>query len=562
MDIMQTKRRIGDVLIDSELITQEQLDIALEVQKKEKKLLGEVLIDLNYVTEEQVIKTLEFALRIPHVDLSLITIEREILSLVPEATATKFQLIPIKKEGNVLTIAMVNPLDYDAIESIRIVTRMEVRPNVAMRAEIKTAIDKFYGQEGAEKAVSDLRDALSLSELTSLADLSESEVSNAPVVRLVNSIISHAINDGASDIHIEPSAKDLRIRFRVDGDLKEMMRSSMMAHSAVITRIKIIGGMNIAEKRIPQDGRVEYNLNDRSVDLRLSVLPTVYGEKVVMRILGSQSQALELDQLGFSQENLELFEKIIGSPNGVILVSGPTGSGKTTTLYTVLKKLNRPTVNIITVEDPVEYKLEGISQVQVNVGANLTFARGLRSILRQDPDIIMIGEIRDSETAEIAVRASITGHLVLSTIHTNDAASSVARLVDMGIEPFLVSSAVVGVVAQRLIKKICQRCKTSYRPDHTEKMLLKLTDEKQLMRGAGCPACNHTGYQGRMAIHEVLVCTKEIRELVDRKSSTDQLRQMAIRQGTKTLRENCIKLVLDGLTTTAELARVTYSIDY
>jgi len=561
MDNKQSKKRIGEILIESELITKEQLDTVLEVQKKEKKRVGELVVELGYVTETQLIKVLEYIFHIQYIDLGTATIERNVLALVPESMALKHKLIPVGRENNVLTIAMVDPLDFYAIEDIQMVTGLEIKTGISTKAEISTAIDRHYGHESAEKAVEELKKEYSLSDLSTLAELSENEVSNAPVVRLVNSIITHAIKAGASDIHIEPGKKDFCVRFRVDGDLAEVMRSGMAAHSAIVTRIKIIGRMDIAEKRIPQDGRVEINLDGKDIDLRLSVLPTVYGEKVVMRVLGYQSQALAIDQLGFTPENLELFNKIIGSPNGVILVSGPTGSGKTTTLYTVLRELNRPTVNIITVEDPVEYKIEGISQVQVNAKADLTFANGLRSILRQDPDIIMIGEIRDAETAEIAVRASITGHLVLSTIHTNDSASSVARLIDMGVEPFLVSSSVVGVVAQRLVKCICPRCKTAYRPDHTELMLLKLTEAVQLYKGAGCPACNFTGYQKRMAIHEVFVVTKEIRELIDRRASTDQLRQMAARFGTKTLRDNCAKLVADGLTTTAELARVTYSID-
>ena len=561
MSPQRSLMRIGDALIDSGLINQEQLEIALEIHQKDGRRLGEVLVDLGYVTDQQIIQTMEYLYHIPYVDLTAKNIERDIVSMISESMAQKHSIIPIGIEDNVLSVAMADPLDFYAIDDVQIVTGYEVKPYMSTPAEVNMAINRYYGHESAERAVEELRKEYSLTELSTLAELSENEVSSAPVVRLVNSIISHAVKAGASDIHIEPSKKDLRVRFRVDGDLSEVMRSSMAAHSALITRIKIIGQMDIAEKRIPQDGRVEIEIDGRNIDLRLSILPTVYGEKVVIRILGTQTEAKNVEELGFTQENLALFGKIIGSPNGVILVSGPTGSGKTTTLYTVLKELNKPAVNIITVEDPVEYKMDGISQVQVNPRANLTFASGLRSILRQDPDIILIGEIRDGETAEIAIRASITGHLVLSTIHTNDAASSIARLVDMGIEPFLVSSAVVGVMAQRLVKCICPRCKESYRPDHAEMMLLKLTDTRQLFKGAGCPACNFTGYSGRMAIHEVLVVTKEIRELIDRKASTDQLRQMAARAGTTTLRDNCRKLVLDGITTTSELARVTYSIE-
>jgi type IV pilus assembly protein PilB len=353
----------------------------------------------------------------------------------------------------------------------------------------------------------------------------------------------------------------MRVRMRLDGVLQEVMNAPKNAHAAVITRIKIIGGMDIAEKRIPQDGRVETVIAGRAVDMRLSILPTVNGEKVVIRILGRTDVAFSKNMLGLSPTNEAMFDKIVKSPHGIILVSGPTGSGKTTTLYTILKDLNQPTTNIVTVEDPVEYRMSGINQVQVNVRAGMTFASGLRSILRQDPDIILIGEIRDGETAEIAIRASITGHLVLSTIHTNDAASTITRLVDMGVEPFLVSSSVVGVISQRLVRKICPRCKETYKPSHAEAMQLKMREPKPLFRGAGCPECGYSGYKGRTAIHEILVVTKEIREMIDRRASDDQIRAVAARQGTSTLMETCINLVLDGITTTQEMLKVTYTVD-
>ena len=387
------------------------------------------------------------------------------------------------------------------------------------------------------------------------------EVNNAPVVRFVDSIIQHAIRTRASDIHIEPYEKNIRIRFRIDGELQEIMTSSKRAHSAIVTRIKILGRMDIAEKRLPQDGRVEMHVDNKDVDLRISILPTVYGEKIVIRLLDRSSTILTKSQLGFSEENIKMFDKIIRSPNGIILVTGPTGSGKTTTLYAVLQELNKVSRNIITVEDPVEYRLDGVNQVQVNVKAGLTFANGLRSILRQDPDIIMIGEIRDSETAEIAVRAAITGHLVLSTMHTNDSASTVSRLVDMGIEPYLVSSSVVGVVAQRLVKKICINCKQEYKPTHSERDLLHLADGDILSRGAGCSICGNTGYRGRTAIHEVMLVTREIRELIDHRASIDELRTAAAKYGTITLRDSCSRLVRKGITTSDEMLKVTYSLE-
>lgn len=554
-------QKLGDVLVEAELITAEQLKEALELEKQKNLPLGKVLTGLGYITEAQLFKTLEYVLRVPYVDLTNTVIDQNAVMTITENLALKHMAIPIKLENNVLTVALSDPLNYIALDEFRTVTGLSIKECMSSETDIKNAIDKFFSNEGAKKAVEELKKEYNFSELTGLAEQSSSEVSNAPVVRLVNSIIMQAIKAHASDIHIEPSEDEMIVRFRIDGELQEVLKSSMSAYSSVVTRIKIIGGMDIAEKRIPQDGRVEMTIDSFTIDLRLSILPTVYGEKIVIRLLGQMGIEPTKANLGFTSENLALFDKIIQSPNGIMLVSGPTGSGKSTTLYAILKELNRPNVNIITVEDPVEYKLKGINQVQVNNKAGLSFANGLRSILRQDPDIIMIGEIRDTETAEIAIRASITGHLVLSTIHTNDSASSISRLVDMGIEPYLLSSSVVGVVAQRLVKKICPRCKRAYRPDHSEMMMVRLKEPRELYKGEGCPACNFTGYQGRTAIHEVLVVTREIRELIDRRATADQIRQISSRAGTKSLRESCTQLVLDGVTTTQELLRVTYSVD-
>ncbi len=554
-------KRLGEILLEAGSITAKQLEEALRVSKERGTVLGNTLLDLGYVEEKTLFKGLEYLFHIPYIDITEIAIDKEASSLITEALAKKHCLIPVKKEKNVLTVIMADPLNFYAIDDVKNASGMEVTVAISPKKDILNAIDRYYGGEIAEKAFDELKKEYSNMNLASLSEISASEIANAPVVRLINSILQHAIKSNASDIHIEPTEKDVRVRFRIDGLLQEVMSSAMNAHSAIITRIKIMGSMDIAEKRIPQDGRVETVLDEQKIDLRISMLPTVYGEKVVIRILGGSSGALDRKALGLSESNTILFDKITQSPNGIILVSGPTGSGKTTTLYSLLKEINKPEVNIITVEDPVEYKLAGISQVQVNVKAGLTFANGLRSILRQDPDIIMIGEIRDSETAEIAIRASITGHLVLSTIHTNDSASSVARLVDMGIEPYLVSSSLVGVVAQRLVRNICPRCKTSYRPSHSEMLLLKMKDPDPIYKGEGCPTCNFTGYKGRSGIHEILVVTKEIRELVNRGASIDQLQQMAIRQGTVSLRQSCTELVLKGVTTIEEMIKVTYSVD-
>jgi type IV pilus assembly protein PilB len=524
-------------------------------------VLGATLVDMGYIDEKTLYKGLEYLFRAPYVDLSTVIVDKVATMSISESLAKKHNLIPIKKEGKVLTVVMSDPLNFYAIDDVKNATGLDISVAISPRKDINNAIDRYYGSEIAEKAFEDLQKEYGKLNMAGLSEMTESEVANAPVVRLINSLLQHAIKSNASDIHIEPTATDLKVRFRIDGQLQEVMTSSMSAHPAISTRIKIMSGMDIAEKRVPQDGRVETTVDGKEVDLRVSLLPTVYGEKIVIRILGGNMVVLDRKQLGISEANMILFEKIVKSPNGIILVSGPTGSGKTTTLYALLKELNRPEVNIITVEDPVEYKLPGINQVQVNVKAGLTFANGLRSILRQDPDIIMIGEIRDSETAEIAIRASITGHLVLSTIHTNDSASSVARLVDMGIEPYLVSSSLVGVVAQRLVRNICPRCKTTYRPSHDEMLMLKMKEPKPLYKGTGCPYCNMTGYKGRTGIHEILVVTREIRELVNRRAPVDQIAQMAARQGTTSLQQSCSELVLSGVTTIDELIRVTYSVD-
>lgn len=555
------RRKLGEILVEAGIITTAQRDEALRVSKETNNVLGATLVELGYIDEKNLYKGLEDLLRVPYIDLSTIVIEKEATSMISEELAKKHNMIPIKKVGNVLTAVISDPLNFYALDDIRNATGMEINLTISPQRDISNAIDRYYSSEVTEKAFEDLQSEYENLNIATLSEISESEVANAPVVRLVDSMLQHAVKANASDIHIEPTATKLKVRFRVDGQLQEVMTSSMSAHPAISTRIKIMSDMNIAEKRIPQDGRIETVVNGTKIDLRVSLLPGVYGEIIVIRILGGQSVALERKQLGISEENNILIDKLIQSPNGIILVSGPTGSGKTTTLYTLLKELNKPEVNIITVEDPVEYKLEGINQVQVNVKAGLTFANGLRSILRQDPDIVMIGEIRDSETAEIAMRASITGHLVLSTIHTNDSASSVARLVDMGIEPYLVSASVVGVIAQRLIRNICPRCKTTYIPSHDEMIMMKMKEPTPLYKGAGCSYCNFTGYKGRTGVHEILVVTKEIRELVNSRASTDQILSMAVRQGVTTLRQSCTELVLKGLTTVTELVKITYSLD-
>lgn len=551
---------LGELLVETGSITREQLEEALkEQQHTTGKTLGEILLSLGYISEKQLMRALEYRLKTPFYDLSEMEIPPEMAQYISHETAKKYTVVAIAKDGHQLTVATTDPMNFYALDDIKLESKMDIKPVLATSSDIRNAIVRLYEKSQTTEAVEDLNKEYTIEEVESLSEEISDNVDNAPVVRLVNLIINHAINSRASDIHIEPSENKVRIRFRIDGDLYEQLTITKSAHAAVVARLKIMGNMNIAEKRIPQDGRAQIMYNGLPVDLRMSVLPTVNGEKVVVRVLGGRNVILDRKELGFTEKNSEMFDQILQNPNGIILVSGPTGSGKSTTLYTILKELNRPNINIITVEDPVEYRMPGINQVQVNPKAGLTFASGLRSILRQDPDVIMIGEIRDVETAEIAVRASITGHLVLSTIHTNDSASTVTRLLNMGIEPFLVSASLVGVVAQRLVRRICNHCKTEREATDPEMRLLGVDHPVRVYEGVGCPLCNQTGYKGRTAIHEIMVVNKEMRELINRSCSAEELRAMAVQNGTKTLREGCADLVLQGVTTMEELIRVTYS---
>ena len=554
---------IGQILLDSKLITPDQLNNVLELQKiSPSKRIGDILVQEGIITEKEFMRALESRLKVQYVDISDIELTEKIVNLLPEEIAKKYNVIPIEATDKLITIASSDPMNFYALDDIRLATNMEIKVVLSTSSDIQNALSHAYRQQHVVNATDDVSREFNIDGFDNVAyDMVDEKIDNAPIVRLVNSIIQQAINLDASDIHIEPMEKAIRVRIRVDGVLHEHMKVPLVAHSAIITRLKIMGGMNIAEKRVPQDGRVETTLEGKPVDLRLSSLPTVTGEKMAIRILGGAGTMITRAQLGISEENEKLFDKILKNPHGIILVSGPTGSGKTTTLYTLLSEYNKPGVNIITVEDPVEYRLHGINQVQINTKAGLTFASGLRSILRQDPNIIMVGEIRDAETAQIAVRAAITGHLVLSTIHTNDAASTISRLIDMDIEPFLVSSGVIGIVAQRLVRKICPRCKTSYKADYSEKTLLNIDDSILLYKGTGCAFCNNTGYKGRTAIHEVLALTKDIRELIDARAADDTIRQKSIENGMITLNECCIRLVLNGITTVEELINVTYSMD-
>ncbi len=548
-------KRLGDLLLEKNLITQAQLKNALDIQKKNGTRLGKVLIDLNYISEKALIEVLEFQLGIPHIDLSNICIIPAATALIPMALAEYHQVIPVKISDTKLIVAMVDPTNFYAIDDIRIASGFDIEPVIATEKDIMRSIKEYYGvQDLVEKAVNKIRpDDLSLTTEFQTAE-------DAPIIGLVNSFLSQAIKKMASDIHIEPQDKILRVRFRIDGMLKEVGSFPRDIHPAIVARVKIISEMDIAEKRIPQDGRIKIKEADHDVDVRVSTLPTIMGEKIVMRLLDQNAVILDIEKLGFSTGNLNKYHNFYSRSYGMVLVTGPTGSGKTTTLYSTLSKVNSPNENIITLEDPVEYYLPGINQVQINPKAGLTFASGLRAVLRQDPNIVLVGEIRDSETANIAIRAALTGHLVFSTLHTNDAAGTVTRLLDMDVEPYLVASSVLGVVAQRLVRTICPECKEHYTPspDSLEYLFLgvKPYSPITLYRGIGCSHCNHTGYRGRMAIHEVMPITSQIREAINCKASSNVISKIAITQGMSTMCQDGIQKALLGLTDIREVMRV------
>jgi len=557
------KKRLGDLLVDLGVISEEQLHEALQIQKKTGSKLGKILIDKGFITPEELIEVLEFQLGIPHVNLEKYFVDPEAVKTIPESLAKRLKAIPIKKEDGKLLVAMSDPLDLFAIDDIKMTTGFEVQPVIASEEDIDKVINKFYGlKESIEKAVEEVLPDFYEEDFNLQTNEFETSA-EAPVAQLVNDLIEQAIKETASDIHIEPQEDGLRVRYRVDGHLYEKTKLPKRLHTTLIARIKIMASMDIAEKRLPQDGKIKFITDKKDIDLRISTLPTVYGEKAVIRILDRRSILLDINELGFSEDNVKALRSIIKAPHGMILVTGPTGSGKTTTLYSILNEINSVEKNIITLEDPVEYSLRGINQVQINPRAGLTFASGLRSILRQDPNVIMVGEIRDTETVKIAVRAALTGHLVLSTLHTNDAASAVTRLIEMGVEPFLVASSVIGVIAQRLVRKICENCKQQYiLEDKEASMFFGESNSKiKLYKGKGCRFCNNTGYKGRTAVGEVMRITPAHSELINKKASSDQLKKFSIKQGMNTLKEEGLKLVKNGITTLEEFMRVIYFLE-
>lgn len=550
-----------DLLVKKGVISQEQLDRAKQEASKTGTPLEKALEKLGFISEVDIAQVVAESIGVPFMDLTDYLVDPEVVKLVPEATAKKYKVIPLFRIGDSLTVAMADPHDIAAIDEIRIKSNMDAVDSVLSTPEmIQRAIDQYYNAQGS---IDELAKGLTKEKLEEKSKGSKGLagiVEETPIIKLVNLIIMQAVKDRASDIHIEPEKDKVRIRYRIDGILHEVQDMAKHLQNVLASRIKVMAKMDIAETRNPQDGRIQLKMESKSLDLRVSSFPTVHGENIVLRILDKSSLLLGLKDLGFLESDLKEFNKVILRPNGIILVTGPTGSGKTTTLYAALSTINSPELNIITIEDPVEYEIPLVRQTQINPKAGLTFANGLRSILRQDPDIIMVGEIRDKETAEIAIQASLTGHLVFSTLHTNDAASALTRLIDMGIEPFLIASSVIAILAQRLVRVICPSCKEKYTPAEEVWGDLKLTERFDFYRGKGCMKCKNTGFSGRIGIYELLLMSEEIKNMVTAKISANEIKNKAINLGMYTLYDDGIQKVKNGITTLEEVLRVTEEI--
>lgn len=558
---------IGQLLVDEKIISSEQLALALEEQKKSRKRIGEVIAELGFASERDILRTLAQRLSVEYVDSPLFVVELDVVKLVPESLARRYNVLPTYLRSGTLTIATNDPLDFACLEDVGMITGLEIRTVLSPASEIERAINRVYSKKSSEDIIGNIKDEFSASYVPLIDRESEADagmnerIDSAPIVKLVNSLIMEAYQQNASDIHIEPHEESTRIRFRVDGDLLLHNELGHDVHQLISTRIKIISGMNIAEKRVPQDGSFQFKSDFFNVDIRVSSLPTPFGEKIVLRLLGAdRSIEYNLHGLGLSDQTIETIEKAVRLPHGIILVTGPTGSGKTTTLYSMLSRLSDPRKAIVTVEDPIERKFDAITQVQVNTRAGLTFASGLRSILRQDPDTIMVGEIRDAETAEIAIRAAITGHLVLSTLHTNDALSTVVRLVDMGVEPFLVASSVKCVIAQRLVKKLCPYCKKEHEVSSSDNLLLH-TNFLKAFGPVGCSQCNNLGYSGRTAVFEIVLIDSTLERMISEGTSMDDLRKYASTKNLRTLRDEVLDLVKSGKSSIEEAVRILYSVE-
>lgn len=563
------KKRLGEVLVEEGVITEDQVQDALALQHDgdPNRKFGTVLVDAGMVTEEQIADALAHQLNYERIDISTFKLQDEIKTVLEESVMKEYKVFPFgfnEKNANILRVAMTDPLDIRAIDDVSLITGLQLEIYVCTPKELSVAFDRNFGNTEAMRSAQEFAKEREAAQ-GKLKDETEKDdgLSQAPIVKLVRQIIEQAARKRTSDIHIEPLEKMVRIRFRVDGVLQEEMKHDISVHAAMIARIKVISGLDIAEKRKPQDGRATAFVDGTEFDIRVSILPTVHGEKVVMRMTQKTALTRDKKDLGLAPDDLVKFENILTHPNGIMLVTGPTGSGKSTTLYTALSELNTEDVNIITVEDPVEADLPGINQVQTNEKAGLTFASALRSILRQDPDIIMIGEIRDEETANIAVKAAITGHLVVSTLHTNSSASTITRLEDMGLENYLIADSVVGVIAQRLVRRICPKCCVEYEPDETELKLLGVADTHQKITikkavHGDCPNCNGSGYRGRIGVYEIMPITAKLRLVITSGAAADEIEKEALKEGMKTLRQGAIDYVLQGITTIDEVKRITY----
>lgn len=555
---MSQKIRIGDKLVQYGYITEEQLQNALSLQRGTGKRIGEILIEQGLITAELLTHVLTELLNVDNIDLTPSNISPEAVHKVAQNICNRHKVFPYKIEENKLYLAMEDPQNREAIQDVRRFANMEIVPNIATISEINQAIEQWYSNTDIDKAIREFAKNEIQNEIEQISG--DGDVNSAPVVRLVHNILESAVRKKASDIHIEYDGDYMRIRFRIDGILVEHMKTSTKAYKAVISRIKIMANLNISEKRLPQDGRIYLVVDNKPVDFRVSTMPTSKDEKVVMRVLDKSSFMVSKEKLGFSEESIKIYDNLLSKPYGLILVVGPTGSGKTTTLYSMLNQLNDIEKNILTIEDPVEYELQGINQSQINYKAGLDFASALRAFLRQDPDIIMVGEIRDHDTAEIAIRASLTGHLVLSTLHANTAVGAISRLVDMGMDSFLITSSLVGVVAQRLVRKICPHCKVPYEASVGDKKALSYDINKPLTlyKGEGCDKCNKTGYKGRLGIYEMIQVTKPIRELIDQGAKEYEILKKANEIGMKDMRQDASIKVMNGQTTVAEMIRVTF----
>jgi len=567
MAVIKKAKKIGELLVDAGLITLSQLEEALNVSQKTGARLGRTLVNMGAVTEEGIARALAQQFNIPYISLSGIIIDPQIVRLIPEMLARRYKVIPFAKEGSNLKVAMVDPLNVFAIDDLKKASNCQIFPSVVTETEIQNAIDQHYGMTGSLNEIAKRLEGTEIELLKGEEEMPEKLeriASEASVIQLVNLMISQSVMERASDIHIEPDEDTLRVRMRIDGVLHEMSNLSLKLHPAVASRVKILGNLNIAEKRLPQDGRFNIKIGNSDIDIRVSTLPTMFGEKIVMRLLNKSALILKLEELTPMHDTLSILKKMVKKPFGMILLTGPTGSGKTTTAYTILNMINSMDKNIVTVEDPIEYHLRIINQVQVNPKVGITFATALRHILRQDPDIVMIGEIRDRETAEIAIHAALTGHLVISTIHTNNAVGTISRLIDMGIEPFLISSAITCLVGQRLIGGVCPKCKVPYQPspDMLKDLGILVTDKPfTFYRGEGCNVCKGTGLKGRLGIFEVLVINETVRRLIIEKKDVGTILSASMKEGFRTLRYEGLRAVVNGHTTIEEVLQATQEIE-